>query len=278
MREALGVSKEQVLLLIKGIILGMGMIIPGISGGTIIMAFGMYEKLLDDLLKLNIIPYIAMGIGGIIGVFTGSNLFSYLFDFYRNPTSAFILGCLLMSVPFILKKTKKHTRKDIFLFFTGGVLAFILMDMPTLIKGASVSIPQVFLAGFISSSALMIPGISGSAVLIILGIYEEILLIINELQVFKLLVFGLGAILGVLILAKILKSLFAARESEILFFFSGLILGSSRILLPSQLELVSIVTFLVGLAIVYKWGNYKYKKENKFLARTYKKIRKRLGS
>jgi putative membrane protein len=274
MESVIGVSKNQTLLLIKGIILGMGVIIPGISGGTIMMAFGMYEKMLDDLLKFHITPYITIGFGALIGVFTGSFVFSYLFEFHRNPTSAFILGCLLMSIPFILKRTKGYAKTDVSLFVIGGILSFILMGMPTLLEGGSLSGGQTFLAGFISSSTMMIPGVSGSAVLIILGIYEEMLLVINEFQLLNLAIFMVGATAGVFILAKVLKALFATHESKILFFFSGLILGSSRILFPSEFEIFSVIAFIVGVGIVYKWGNFKYRSNNPFLARTYGSVKR----
>ena len=274
MENVIGVSKNQTLLLIKGIILGMGVIIPGISGGTIMMAFGMYEKMLEDLLKFHITPYITIGFGALIGVFTGSFVFSYLFEFHRNPTSAFILGCLLMSIPFILKRSKGYAKTDVSLFVIGGILSFILMGMPTLLEGGNLSGGQTFLAGFISSSTMMIPGVSGSAVLIILGIYEEMLLVINEFQLLNLAIFMVGATAGVFILAKVLKALFATHESKILFFFSGLILGSSRILFPSEFEVLSVITFLLGVGIVYKWGNFKYRRNNPFLARTYGSVKR----
>jgi putative membrane protein len=272
-KEVVGVSKDQTLLLVKGIILGMGMIIPGISGGTIIMAFGMYEKMLEDLLKFRITPYITIGLGALLGVFTGSFVFSYLFEFHRNPTSAFILGCLLMSIPFILKRSKGYAKIDVSLFVVGGVLSFILMSMPTLLEGGALSGGQTFLAGFISSSTMMIPGVSGSAMLIILGAYEEVLLMINELQLINLAIFMAGAIAGVFILAKVLKALFASHESKILFFFSGLILGSSRILFPSELDLLTVIAFVLGVGLVYKWGNFKYRSNNPFLARTYGSVK-----
>lgn len=273
MEDVIGVSKNQTLLLMKGIILGMGVIIPGISGGTIMIAFGMYEKMLDDLLKFHIKPYITMGFGALLGVFTGSFAFSYLFEFYRNPTSAFILGCLLMSIPFILKRSKGYTRKDVALFVIGGILAYGLMEMPTLLQAGGLTAFHIFIAGFISSSTMMIPGVSGSAVLIILGIYEEMLLVINGFQLINLSIFVMGAALGVFILAKLLKTLFSIHGSQILFFFSGLILGSSRILFPSELEFLSLITFILGVGVVYKWGNFKYKKNSPFLGRTYKSIK-----
>lgn len=273
MKHAMEISKNQMLLFAKGIILGIGIIIPGISGGTILMAFGMYENLLDDLLKFYIKPYISMGLGGAFGVLGGSVIISYLFDFYRNPTSAFILGCVLMSIPFILKRSKGYSKKEVSLFVIGAVLSFSLMKMPTLVQGSSLTSFHIFIAGFISSSAMMIPGVSGSAVLIMLGIYENMLVIINELQFLQLSIFVLGATVGIIVLAKILKMLFNSHGNEILFFFAGLILGSSKILFPSKFDFVSIMTFILGIWLVYRWGNYKYRKNSPFLGRTYRSIR-----
>lgn len=252
-------SKEQILLFIKGIILGMGFIIPGVSGGTILVIFGIYEKLLSDLLKLHITPYISMGFGALFGIMSGSFIISYLFDFYESPTSAFILGCLLMSVPFMLKRTKGFSKVNIILLILGAVISFTLKVLPTMITSESLSFGQLFIAGFIASGTMMIPGVSGSAVLIILGMYEDMLNVIKGVQLNYLIVFVIGAVVGVIVLAKIFKTLFQKYQSQVLFLFSGLIIGSSRLLFPSDIDVFSIITFIVGLVIVYRWGNYKYK-------------------
>lgn len=272
-QQAIVISKNQVLLFAKGIILGISIIIPGISGGTIMMAFGMYEKMLEDLLKFYIRPYISMGFGSLIGIFGGSYIFSFLLQFHRNPTFAFILGCLLMSIPFILKRSKGYTKKEILLFIIGCWISFGITKMPTMIQGESLNIFHVFIAGFISSSAMMIPGVSGSAILIILGIYENMLLIVNGFQLINLFIFIIGAILGLVILAKILKTLFTTYGNQILFFFSGLILGSSKMLFPSKIDFISVSFFLLGIGVVYKWGNFKYKRNSPLLGRSIRNIK-----
>ncbi|SCX76595.1 DUF368 domain-containing protein [Alkaliphilus peptidifermentans] len=252
-------SKDQALLLIKGIILGIGIIIPGMSGGTILVIFGIYERLIKDILELHFKPYLTMGFGVVIGVFMGGTILSYLFQVYRDPTYTFILGCLLMSIPFVLKRSNGNSVVNLLLLIFGGVVSLSLVSMPPLMEGGSLSIGNTFLAGFISSSTMMIPGISGSAVLIVLGIYEEMLLLIKEIQIANLLIFVIGAFFGVFILAKVLNTLFSKYQSQILYFFSGLILGSSRLLFPSEIGVLTIITFILGGAIVFKWGNFKYK-------------------
>jgi len=247
-------SKFQIVLWIRGIILGVGIIIPGVSGGTIMVIFGMYEKMLQDLLRFHIKPYIAMGIGALVGIFAGGALLSFLFDNHPDPTYAFILGCLLMSIPFILKRTGGFTKNRLILLIIGGVLSFSLLELPTLFVGGDLTVAQTFLAGFVSSSTMMVPGVSGSAVLIVLGFYESILDAVRDFQMRTLGIFAAGAVAGVFILAKVLKTLFSLYMSEILFFFTGLIIGSLKMVMPGTIGFFPLVTFAMGLALVYRFG------------------------
>lgn len=254
MKEGYIRSKNQMILGFKGVILGAGVIIPGVSGGTIMVIFGMYEQMLEDLLSLYLKPYIAMGIGAVVGIFGGGALLSYLFDYHPSPTYAFILGCLLMSIPFILKRTRGVTKKRILLLIIGAVLSYSLLELPALFIGGALSPGQTFLAGFVASATMMIPGVSGSALLIVLGFYESILEAVRSFDMMTLLIFVIGAGAGAFILAKVLKTLFALYLSEILFFFTGLIIGSLGMLMPEEIGLLSAASFLVGLALVYRFG------------------------
>ena len=181
-KQTLGLGKNKIIHLIKGMILGIGIIIPGVSGGTIIMAFGMYEVILEDLLKVRIKPYILFGLGTLMGIFLGSVVIGHLLEFYQNTTLAFILACLLMSIPMILKKSKDYSFTNIILLVLGSILAYVLIHLPAMSQGGPLSIQETFLAGFIASGTMIIPGVSGSGVLIIMGIYEEVLLMLNGLQ------------------------------------------------------------------------------------------------
>lgn len=68
-KQTLGLGKDKIIQFIKGMVLGMGIILPGVSGGTLIMAFGMYEILLVDVLKFRFRPYLLFGLGALIGIF-----------------------------------------------------------------------------------------------------------------------------------------------------------------------------------------------------------------
>ncbi|SDY66613.1 DUF368 domain-containing protein [Tindallia californiensis] len=273
MEQGIAFSRNQSLLFIKGLILGMGIIVPGISGGTILIAFGIYEKILEDIWKRHFKPYFVMFAGTTVGVFLGSFLFTYLFAFYANPTKAFVLGCLWMSIPFILKRSSGCTKKNMLLLGMGMLLAYGLTKMPTLVDGENLSLGETFFGGVIASGTMMIPGISGSSVLIVLGMYESMLKIVNEMNVPYLMIFLLGALIGAVLLAKLLKTVFEKHQSEVLFFFSGLIIGSSTMIFPETINLSSAMLFLMGVGIVYRWGNYKYRQNSPLMARTIKGIK-----
>ena len=253
-KEERGQMKHQLYNGLKGILLGAGIIVPGVSGGTILVIFGIYEQLLKDVLSMRFKPYIALVIGAIAGVFAGGAVLSSLFEAYPNPTYGLILGCLLMSIPVILKRTKGMSMKNLSLLVLGGILSFSLLKLPTLFGAGILTVGQTFLAGFVSSATMMIPGISGSAVLIVLGVYEPILLAVREFDVLTLGIFLGGALAGVLLLARILRSLYAQFSSEILFFFSGLIIGALGMVLPPEWNVFSIVSIFIGMLLVYRFG------------------------
>ena len=253
-KQTLGLGKDKSIQFIKGIVLGMGMILPGVSGGTLIMAFGMYEILLEDLLKFRFKAYILFGLGTLMGIFVGSSFVGYMLEFYNNPSLAFILGCLLMSIPLILKKSQSFSKVNVVLFIMGGILAYILIQLPSLTGGGPISIKETFLAGFIASGTMIIPGVSGSGVLIIMGFYENVLSLLNSFNYKYLFVFSVGTVLGLGLLAQLLRILFKKHQSKILFLFSGLILGSSPMLFPKAIDLPSVISFFLGLALVYKFG------------------------
>lgn len=247
-------GKQQVILGIKGILLGAGIIVPGVSGGTILVIFGMYERLLKDVLSMHFTPYITLVIGAITGVFGGGAVLSYLFEAYPNPTYGLILGCLIMSIPVILKRTKGISIKNLLLMAIGGGLSFSLLRLPVLFGAGPITVGQTFLGGFVGSATMMIPGISGSAVLIVLRIYEPILLAVREFDVLTLGIFLVGALVGVLLLARVLRSLYAMYSSEILFFFSGLIIGALGMVLPPEWTVFSVGSIFVGMFLVYRFG------------------------
>ncbi len=243
-------------LFIKGIILGFVMVLPGMSGGTVFLIFGLYEDMVKDILKLRLKPYIPLAIGIVLGIFLGGSIFGIVFENYRNATVAFLLGCLLASIKSVLKGTPKMKGNFLGMLIAGAIAGAIMVGEPLglSVETEDVNLWLVLIGGAFSSAAMIIPGVPGSSVLILMGIYDTVLFSIKELEIVNLLVFGVGALAGIALLLNILSKLYDKYKALISYFFAGLILGSARGMLPSTATLGIGMLFVTGFALVWIWS------------------------
>ncbi|AOY76398.1 undecaprenyl phosphate translocase family protein [Clostridium formicaceticum] len=243
-------------LMIKGIILGCIIVLPGMSGGTVFLIFGIYENMLKDLAKLNIKPYLPLLAGSIIGIFISGMLFALFFESFRDETAVFLMGCLIASIRPVLKPCEKLNLQGILFFLGGLVIGYYMGGEPIglMVEIEEISWILLMIGGILSSAAMIIPGIPGSSVLIVLGIYDSILYSIKELELFNLIIFGIGSIIGIFLLINILNNIYEKYRSVISYFFAGLILGSSRALLPYSFKPYILLIFAVGFILVWIWS------------------------
>ncbi|SNS99506.1 putative membrane protein [Anaerovirgula multivorans] len=245
--------------IIQGIILGFIIVLPGMSGGTVFLIFGIYENMLKDLVKLNIKPYLPLFGGTIVGIFGGGMVFALFFESFRDQTAAFLMGCLIASIRTVLKCCPTINMKRL-LFLLGGLLIGFYMGgepIGLMMESEKVSWILLLIGGALSSAAMIIPGIPGSSVLIVLGIYDSILFYIKELEILNLIIFGIGSILGIILFVNLLSKVYEKHKSNISYFFAGLILGSSRALLPYYYTPSIIILFSIGFGLVWLWSGKK---------------------
>jgi len=243
-------------LLLKGIVLGFVIVLPGMSGGTVFLIFGIYESIIKDILKLNIKPYIPLIVGIITGIFLSGFAVTIFFENYRDYTVAFLLGCLLASVKPVLKDCPEKTKGRVGMMIAGLIVGLLIVTEPLgIVETEEVSWFILFIGGILSSAAMIIPGIPGSSVLILLGIYDVIIFSIGDLDIFNLSVFGLGSVIGIYSLLNILVRLYEKYKGLISYFFAGIIIGSARGILPSNINLLVVMLFLIGFSIVWIWSD-----------------------
>lgn len=244
-------------LLITGIILGCVMIMPGMSGGTAFLIFGLYEDLIKDIVNLRLKPYIPLVIGIIGGIFISGFTFAFVFENYRDATVSFLLGCLLASIKSVLKDCPKMNGSFFSILALGAVVGAITVGEPLSLSTTTedVSLLAILIGGALSSAAMIIPGIPGSSVLILMGVYDVMFISIKELNMVNLLVFGAGAIIGIVLLLKLLSQLYDKYKAMLSYFFAGLILGSSRSMIPSSISLLNVALFGIAFALVWFLGN-----------------------
>ena len=273
--------KKTIVLGIKGFLIGVSNIIPGVSGGTLAITLGIYEKLINTIshffknIKENLKFIIPIGIGMVLSILLLSKVINFCLDKYTLATILFFIGLILGGVPLLNKKIKGHYKNisNIIIF----LLTFSFIIILSVIRGeGKVSFDElnilgyikIFLVGIVAAATMIIPGVSGSFVLMLLGYYKPIIDTISNLtsnlgnNILILLPFGLGILMGIVVIAKILEYLFKKFEIKTYFGVLGFVMASiitifigSNITFSLLQLLIGIVLLIIGFIIAYKLGD-----------------------
>lgn len=253
----------------KGIALGAGAILPGISSGVLCVIFGFYEKLIDSVLGIfkdfkNSIKFlIPICIGGFIGVLLFGNVLKYLFASYPSETNFAFMGLIFGSIPILFKNScKSRNFKPYFLLFTLAsfllTLFLISYEQNFEFKNSmqnNFSFSYLILCGFIMSTGIVVPGVSSTVILMCLGVYSNYLNAISILDFSVLIPMGIGLLLGGSIWLILIKWLLAKYYSQTFYTIIGFVLSSTLILYPGfSFELsniISIILFVICFAISF---------------------------
>ena len=264
------------LLIVKGFILGIANIIPGVSGGTLAMTMGIYEdiiKSISSILKtpkksLKLLLY--LGIGAALSILILSKLLNYTLTNYAFATTLFFIGLIVGGFPLLLKKAKGHKVSLGYLlsFLSTTSLVIILRLLQTSENTVSLNNISLFtmiillLVGMLAASTMVIPGVSGSFVLLLIGFYKPILNTISNITKFNLLghnllilvPFGIGVLLGIVITAKVIEYLLKKYEIYTYYGIYGFILSSILVLILNVYNKATGIPEVVVTFIGYKLG------------------------
>ena len=261
--------------ILKGMVIGISNIIPGVSGGTMAVVLGIYDKLISTInnffkdIKKNIVFLGTIGIGAVLGILLFSKLLTYLLEpknGYMQATHFFFIGLIIGSLPIIYKKaTEKKVEKKNYIFLIVAFLIVFGMSLmgdakssTEVIRTLSVGVAiKLCIAGFVAAAAMILPGVSGSFILLLMGIYSTVVTAVSEMNIMLLIPVGVGVVLGVLTMTKIIEALFKKYPQTAYFTILGLIIGSIIAIYPGSLGnnmIISIVSGLVGFAIAFVLG------------------------
>ena len=208
--------KEIILIFLKGLFMGSADIVPGVSGGTIALITGIYERLisaissirfsfLKPLLKGNFTDFkeklieeidfelfipLILGIG--IAFISLAKVISYLLDTQTAYTFSFFLGLILASAYILYTKLDNFNIKLIIISIIGIILSYIFVGLNPIATNHSLVV--IFISGLIAICAMILPGISGSFLLLLLGQYQYMLNALNSRNLIEILVFGIGGL------------------------------------------------------------------------------------
>ena len=232
---------------LAGFCMGVAELIPGISGATVAVIFKIYPNLMTILSQLRFknlslnFSLVALtfqfrvSLPLIFSMFIAILLCSNLISFLMNEHEQFFLhslGWLMMFLSIYVADFFRSSLKRLNLFiflFLGILIGYLLQELN--INSGEVTQLYLFISGLIAFSFFLIPGISGSAILVVLGVYSPVIQAIANFNFFILLPFALGCLISLLILPKIVISLYTKYEQSLMFFFSGLIFSSGYFLL-----------------------------------------------
>ncbi len=261
----------------KGAVIGIANIIPGVSGGTMAVSMGIYDKLIfaithlfkDFKNSIKILVPIILGAGiGIVGL---SFIIEFLFAHFPIQTNLLFIGLIIGGLPMILNKVKGAKLS------AGNIIAFLLLFSFVIVfaligeKDGNtrelsfniINVMVLFGIGIIASATMVIPGVSGSMILMLLGFYNPIIESINAfikaLAAFDmngimtgfgiLAPFGAGAVIGIFAIAKLIEFVFEKYPILAYFAIIGLIMASPvAIILMADLSTLSVVSVITGIA------------------------------
>ncbi len=272
--------KEFIVNILRGMVVGIANVIPGVSGGTMMVSMGIYDRLILVLthfikrMKEAIMLLIPIGIGMLLSIAIFAKIFSeFLFPRFPLQTNMFFIGLIIGGLPVIYKKVQGNTIRLpqilAFILFFVMVVAFSLLEEG---DGASADITmsvgtviKLLGVGIIAAATMVIPGVSGSMIMMILGYYNTILDTINEfinalkafdiaamLDTFIVLVpFGIGVVIGIVAVAKLIEFLLKRYPSITYWAIIGLIVASPfAILIMMEVGVVGVIEIVTGMILL----------------------------
>lgn len=277
--------KEKLVLFLKGIVLGVAFVIPGVSGGTLAVLMGIYEQLIEassnfyksiDNFKKYFMYLLPIGLGIVFSVGVFAKIIKYGLDKAPIITILIFLGMIIGGIPSLARNVKgtKINLKDMTLMLVGLIIVITMMlfhksnSNVVLTNMNYIGYITLFLVGMIAAVTMVVPGISGSFTLMLLGYYEPVINLVNDITSLKNLntnlilmgVFLLGVFLGIIFISKIIEWCLKHYKRETYYCIIGFVLSSVISVIyevckfPFNLThlIIGIVLLIINTIFVYK--------------------------
>ncbi len=268
---------------IAGVVFGLANVIPGVSGGTMAVVFGVYERLINLIanIRKNLkkeLPFIAVfGAGAVVGILAFGKLMKWILQNHAAEANAFFIGVILGSIPilvgFAFKKTSKKTGKSRWIVNAGNIIPMLVtfgIMIPMALSGDTSEAKEAAVAaqvtgfnllntllyivyGVIAVTTMIIPGISGSFVMLLIGFYGTIISAVADLNFLVLIPFGIGCVIGLFTVAKLIKWRLKKYPRPSYSAILGFVLGSILCIFPGWSQMLAfwpILMVVVGFAAI----------------------------
>jgi len=252
---------------LKGTIIGIGAVAPGVSGGAFAVMLGVYSKLTSALANIfhdffrKVKTLFPLGMGIVFGVLAFSRVMKYLFEYHETNIRFLFIGLMLGTIPSVIKDANKNGFKKSYLIpcliaFSITVIFTILENnVIDIIPETSPDLLTLIVYGVVIGFGTIIPGVSSSLILMYIGAYETLLDALVSLDLMVIIPVGIGFGFSILLFAKLINYLFDKAYGFIYYIILGFVFGSIIAILPNVelgLEIFSGIIYLViGFLLTY---------------------------
>ncbi|MET3683923.1 putative membrane protein [Alkalibacillus flavidus] len=262
----------------RGILMGISDIVPGVSGGTIAVVLGIYQRLIEAIngvlsreWKKHFAFLIPLGVGVLFALFTLANAIDWLFEHYPNQIQFLFIGLIIGIIPMLLKKANVSSTFGATHYSLFVLAAILVASMAFFQEGVSDAITTfdartyvlLFLSGWLASSAMILPGISGSMLLLIVGMYPTFTYVLGDVIIQGLIPLALGIGFGLLVMSKIIRYFLTHYFYQMYALIIGLVVGSVVVVYPGFqpsfiLNIISVALIGVGIYVAVLLGKLEH--------------------
>ncbi|MDO4667480.1 MAG: DUF368 domain-containing protein [Streptococcus sp.] len=229
----------------KGIIIALGFILPGVSGGVLAAILGIYERLIHFLahvrenFKENFLYFVPVGIGMVLGIALFSYPVNLLLDNFKIVVLWGFAGAIIGTIPSLVKESTKQKKRDTLdtaIFWISFILSgLFLYSLNGLVGTIPANFLSFILAGSLIALGVLIPGLSPSNLLLILGLYSPMLVGFKRLDLFgTFLPIAIGGLIALLLFSKAMDYVLKNHHSRVYHFIIGIVLSSTILIVIPQ--------------------------------------------
>ncbi len=261
---------------IKGMFIGSGFILPGVSGGALAAIFGIYERMISFLANLtkqfkeNFLFFLPVGLGALFGIFLLSFGVSFLLGNYETIILWFFVGCIVGTLPSLWKEAGKEgrsTREYIILAVSFIAGSLFLWQGSALFTVVEPTFLNWIFAGVLIALGMIVPGLSPSNFLLYMGLYKLMADGFKNFDLSIIIPIGIGGLATVLLLSKLMNYIFSVAFPQLFHFILGIVLASTVMIIPTDYSGISFGGYIgcILLLLAGTWlGAFMSRLENKY--------------
>lgn len=245
--------------IVQGSLVGLGAVLPGISGGVLCVIFGIYKTIMEFLadpfgkLKTHFPKLLPYGVGAVIGFLGIAKLLAFLLERYEAPSICVFIGLIVGMLPSLFREAGEQGRsKGSYISMIVAMLAIfaLLISLKILSVDLTPNFIWYLFCGFCLALSVIAPGMSFSTLLMPLGLYQPFVDGISSFDMSVLIPAGIGALATVILFAKAVDALFRHHHSIAFHAIVGVVIAATIMIIPFGSFMASIFSCLINLICV----------------------------